>query len=99
MTGILLLRNLWYSEIVEEIKIRKRDGSLESWNYDKILISITKVDVPLEAAEKATTDIEGWAKENAKDGVISSTQIRDKVIKTLTELDPIAADHYIAYKK
>ncbi len=84
---------------MEEIKIQKRDGSLEPWSFDKVLISITKVDVSLDKAEKMVSNIESWVKENAKDEVISSTKIRDKVIKTLTELDPIAADHYIAYKK
>ena len=82
-----------------EIKVKKRDGKVEVWDYNKILTSIGKSMVPLKKAEEVATSIEKWIKEEAAKGIVTSTQVRDKVIEVLKEIDPVAADNYQAYKK
>lgn len=84
---------------MKQLQIQKRDKSLEPWNFDKILISITKAGIKLEIAKQVVTEVENWAKEKAEKGIIKSLQIREKVIEKLKEVDPVAADLYQSYKK
>lgn len=82
-----------------ELKIKKRDGDLEIWNYDKILLSIGKAMMPLKRAEKLASKVEKWAEKEAKKGVIDSSKVRDKIIELLKEDDLVAAGAYEVYKK
>ncbi len=82
-----------------KLKIEKRDGKLEEWNYDKIILSIGKAMMPVDRAEKIAKNVEKWAQQNAKKGVVTSNQIRDKVIEYLKDEDPVAAESYELYKK
>lgn len=84
---------------MKDLKVEKRDGDLEEWNYDKILLSIGKAMMPLKKAEKIASQVEKWAKEASKRRVVTSTDIRDKIIEILKETDPIAAEAYELYKK
>ena len=84
---------------MSEIKVKKRDGNVESWSYDKLLNSIGKSMIPLKKAESVASLVEKWVKESEGKGVVSSTEIRDKIIEKLAEVDPVAADNYQAYKK
>ena len=84
---------------MKDLKVEKRDGDLEDWNYDKILLSIGKSMMPLKKAEKIASQIEKWAEKESKKGLVTSTDIRDKIIETLKESDPIAAEAYELYKK
>lgn len=82
------------------IKVKKRDGVIEVWNYDKVLLSIGKAFIPIKEAEKIASEIENWAKKNVKkERIISSIDIRDKVIELLKRENPVAADSYTVYKK
>lgn len=82
-----------------DLKVRKRDGSLEKWNYDKLLASIGKAGLALENSEKIASFIQQWVKTSAEKGVILSTKIRDKVTEELRKVDPLAADSFESYKK
>lgn len=55
--------------------------------------------IPLERAEKIASQVEEWAKSQAKKGVISSEDLKDKIISLLKESDPISAEAYRVYKK
>ena len=84
---------------MEEIKVEKKDGRVEFWSYDKVLLSIEKAMIPLKKAEELASGIEKWAKKQAKKGVITSAEIRDKVITLLSQADPVAAESYRLFKK
>ncbi len=80
------------------VKKRGEDG-VEPWSVDKLVASINKAGVPLSEAEGIANKVAEWAEQNATDGVISSTQLRDKVIESLKTDYPAEADSYQAYKK
>jgi transcriptional regulator NrdR family protein len=80
------------------ISVRKRDGRVEAWSNDKLITSIGKSGVDIEMAEKVSGKIESWANEESS-GVISSSEIRDKVIEELKLVDEAASDNYQVYKK
>jgi len=85
--------------VSDEIKVKKRDGKVETWDYDKVLASIGKSMVPLKKAEAVATAVEKWMNEQKGKVAVESTEIRDKVIEVLKEVDPVAADNYQVYKK
>lgn len=80
------------------INVKKRDGVIEPWSYDKLVTSIGKAGVPMVSAEDIASKIQAWAQENS-DGIISSTEIRDRIIEDLKTNFPAEADNYKAYKK
>lgn len=84
---------------MDELKVVKRDGKAEEWNSDKLIASITKAGVPVEAAQNIASQLADWAKSSGSDGTISSNMIRDKVIELMTTEYPAEADNYKAYKK
>lgn len=84
---------------MRDLKVRKRDGKVENWNYDKILASIGKSMVPLKKAEAVASSVEKWVEKSAGKGVVSSNEIRDKIIEVLKEIDTVAAENYQVYKK
>lgn len=83
---------------MNDMQIRKRGEGVESWNFDKLLASITKSGVPVADAEKISRLIENWAKDAIKVSAIDSIKLRDKVIEFLKKDFPAEADSYQAYK-
>jgi hypothetical protein len=81
------------------MKVKKRDGSTEDWSLDKVVTSVSKTGVPLEDAKEIAQSIETWATENAVEGSIESTKLRDKVAELLRPDYPAEANSYLAYKK
>ena len=81
------------------MKVKKRDGGQEAWSDDKLISSMTKAGVPVGAASGIAAKIKDWAKKEAKDDVIASTDVRDEVIKNLKADYPAEANSYEAYKK
>ena len=82
-----------------DIKVRKKDGSLEDWSRYKLLTSISKAGVPSEKAEAITSDVEKWAQASAEDAIVDSSKIRGKIIEILREADSAAAENFETYKK
>jgi transcriptional regulator NrdR family protein len=85
--------------VEEKLQVKKRDGTIESWNYDKILNSVMKAGLPLEKSQSLVTEIENWAKSSSKDKIISSIDIRDKIIEVMKRIEPMTASVYEAYRK
>ena len=83
---------------MEDIKVKKKEGNVEAWMYDKVLASVGKTGISLKMAEDITNKVEVWVKANAKNGVINSVAVRDKVTELLKKADPVAGDNYQAYK-
>lgn len=81
------------------LKVRKRDGTVEDWSFDKALNSIAKSGFPVDKAENVTVILEAWMRNHTNKGTIDSVDIRDKIIALLTAQDPLAASAYQDYKK
>lgn len=81
------------------LKVRKRDGALEDWSFDKALTSISKTGLPIDQAENITVLLEAWLRNHAHNGIVNSVDIRDKIIELLTSQDPVARESYRDYKK
>ena len=81
------------------ISIRKNSGENEDFNFEKLLASIGKTGVPLKDAVEITKNIQAWAESSKNNNSVSSTQIRDKVIESLSIDYPAEADMYKTYKK
>ena len=80
------------------IQITKRDGSVEEWSFDKLLSSVTKAGLPMDKGELLAKQIEEWLK-NQSLKIVSSTDIRDKVIEIMKVMEPMTASVYEAYRK
>ena len=82
-----------------DINVKKREGEVEPWSYDKLVASIGKAGVPEREAEQVAGAVQSWVLTNAESGVVSSTAVRDKVIEEMKKSYPSEADTYQAYKK
>jgi transcriptional regulator NrdR family protein len=80
-------------------KVRKRDGEVETWSYDKVVNSLIQAGLSLDQADNVIILLEAWARNTNKQGIVNSTEIRDRLIEILAGVDEIAADSYKAYKK
>lgn len=84
---------------MEGLKVKKRDGSLEPWSFDKLVASIGKAGVETSEADKISKDLFKWVQDSAEEGVIASTAIRDELIEKMKVDFPVEAENYRAYKK
>lgn len=84
---------------MSDLKVQKKDGSSEDFSYDKLVASIGKTGVDSVKSEVIAKSIESWILDTAKDGLISSSAIRDKLIEELMKVDTAAAENYRNYKK
>lgn len=80
-------------------KVRKKDGSQEDFDRNKVFNSILRAGGTREEAEKVTGEVETWLSNAAVNGVVDSQAIRAKVIELLRPLNPTVAGDYEAYKK
>lgn len=84
---------------MKDLQVKKKDGSYERWILDKLVVSIEKSGVPPSDAERISKEIEDWARVEAKDNVIESSRIREKVIEKLRLEFPLEAESYRSYRK
>lgn len=82
-----------------KVLVVKRNLGKEDFSYDKLIASILKCGVPMEAAEKFSKEIESWARASSSNGEIDSASLRDKIIETISTDFPSEADSYQAYVK
>jgi transcriptional regulator NrdR family protein len=82
-----------------DIKIVKRDGSIEPFNIDKIIASIARSGVPLGKSEEIAKAVQEWIPSQTVEGKITSNQIRDQIIQKLSDDYPAEVDSYKAFKK
>ncbi len=86
-----------------DIKIMKRDGSLESFNYDKLVSSIGKAGISVPDSEKIAYEVKDWINakpklERGSQSIVKSSDIRDKITELLSKDFPIESDNYKSYK-
>lgn len=82
-----------------DLQVKKRDGTVEPWNIDKLVTSIAKSGVPMNDAQRIAGEIEQWARGRVQNSGITSFEIRDKVIEMLSGEFPTEAENYKSYKK
>lgn len=82
-----------------EIKVRKKNGSLEDFDRSKVLSRITKSGATSEQAETIAGQVETWTQGAAVNGVIGSKELRTKVLELLKPVNPAAAVNFETYKK
>ncbi|OGM26105.1 hypothetical protein A3D00_01825 [Candidatus Woesebacteria bacterium RIFCSPHIGHO2_02_FULL_38_9] len=81
-----------------ELTVVKKDGSLESFNKDKIDRIMVAAGLDPEISLALSDEISNWA-ENLGQDKITTAQIRDKVVEELKRQDKYAADFYVWYEK
>ena len=69
----------------EELKVKKKKETTEPFVMDKIKQGIIKAGGTAELAGKVALDVATWAKETAKEGVITSVEIQKKTVELLAE--------------
>lgn len=81
------------------LQVEKRDGQLEDFDREKITRSVTAAGLAEEEVESLASEVEVWANEAAKDDVVSSSELKGKVLELLRGRDPGAATRFEEYKK
>lgn len=80
-------------------KVQKKDGVQEDFDRNKIVHGVIKSGASLDEAEKVTAEIEKWLPLTAVDGVITTSDVRVKVLEILGTVNPTAASVFQNYKK
>ena len=76
------------------VQIKKRNGSLQDFQNEKLVNSCIKAGVSKEVAEKIAADISP----KVKDGM-STIEIKGMVANALRSVNAMAADTYLKYVK
>ncbi len=84
---------------MSELKVIKKDGSLEDFQSAKVSNSVKLAGATPEQAESITAQVGQWALANARDGKISTQDIRGKVIELLKQVNNDAAMNYTSFVK
>jgi transcriptional regulator NrdR family protein len=80
-------------------KVKKKDGSLQDFDRNKVFNSLMQAGGTQEEAEKVTREVEAWLPNVAVEGVVDSQAIRAKVLEILRPLNPTVAGDYETFKK
>lgn len=82
-----------------ELKVRKKDGRIEPFNRGKMAGGIQKSGASPEEAEKTASEVEAWAQSAAIDGIISSAELKSKLLELLRATNPTVATSFEEFKK
>ena len=81
------------------MQIKKRDGSLEEFDREKIFRGAVAAGLAEEDATPLALAVEAWAGGVAEGTVASTLEVRNKVLELLREKDSEAAARFEEYKK
>jgi len=81
------------------LQVQKKEGGIEDWNLDKVITSMTKAGLSLDEAKHVASLVESWALRSNQNGIVISSQIKDKVIQFLRVIDPVATAGFESYTK
>jgi transcriptional regulator NrdR family protein len=84
---------------ITDLNVEKKDGRIEDFQSAKVRGGMIYAGASAQEAETISNEVEKWALENAKDGIIKTSKIRVKVLELLKKVNPDAADAFKAYKK
>lgn len=80
-------------------KVKKKDGSLQDFDRNKVFNSVMRAGGTREEAEKVASEVESWLPSVAVNGEVDSQTIRAKVIEVLKVVNPTVAGDYETHKK
>jgi transcriptional regulator NrdR family protein len=80
-------------------KVLKKDGSLQDFDWQKIVIAVTKAGASEDEANKVAMEVEGWLNSVAQDGVIKSYDLHVKVLEVLKASNPAAGAAFESFRK
>ena len=83
---------------MEKVKIKKRDGNWESFDFAKIEKVVIASGLAHDKAKKLSKQVADWVKQENKNE-LSSLEIRDRIIIELEKMDLNAAGLYKWYQK
>jgi transcriptional regulator NrdR family protein len=81
------------------LKVQKKDGSLEDFDRSKVKNGILSSGAAEEQAENITRQIENWLPSAAPNGVVRALDIKTKLLDLLGEVNPEAKATFENYKK
>ncbi len=81
------------------VKVQKKDGRLEDFLRAKVVAGVLKSGADFNQAEEVGRQVETWVQQTAVSGMISSNQIREKVLEVLRGVNPAAATTFESYQK
>ncbi|MFC1790286.1 ATP cone domain-containing protein [Patescibacteria group bacterium] len=79
--------------------MRKKDGVLQDYNRQKVVAGMVRSGASQEEAEKVAIQVETWAQSTAIEGVVSTVDLRAKVLEVLQSVSTQAAENYSSYRK
>jgi len=79
------------------LQVQKKDGSLQPFDRSKILLGVVHAGATPEEAEKITGEIEVWSQTAAQNGVVNSSDIREKIVALLEGSNPTVAENFRTY--
>jgi transcriptional regulator NrdR family protein len=82
-----------------ELKVLKKMGQMEAFSTEKIKNGIIKAGGTAKLARSVALNTAKWAKETAKEGVISTVEIHRKVVELLAEKDKEVAEKFKSFVK
>ena len=81
-----------------DIKVQKRDGTMEAFDRSKIVSGLTNAGATVQEVEKVVGQIEAWV-QGVAGGVVKSVDIRAKVIEMLRTANATVASAFEGYSK
>jgi len=80
-------------------QVRKKDGSVQPFDRNKIVNGVLKAGGSPQDAEQVAAAIEAWLPTVAVSGVVSSLDIRTKGLEVLRTVNPPVAASFESYQK
>lgn len=81
------------------LQVQKKDGSLESFDRNKIKNGLIKSGASEAEAESIASQAETWAQTAAVNNIVKTADIRTKVLELLRSANPTVAASFEAYRK
>jgi transcriptional regulator NrdR family protein len=80
-------------------QLKKKDGTTERFDRFKIISGAMRAGATAEQAEKAVQKVETYVMFNAPKTGAEKSKVRDQVMKSLSQENPIAARIYGVFEK
>jgi len=83
-----------------ELKVKKKNGSVENFNREKLMKSLKKAGMESkENVEKVAKQVTSFVREKAKQGAVETSRIRGKVLEQMRTLNKGAAEKFEKFTK
>ncbi len=78
-----------------ELKVKKKNGSVEDFNREKLMKSLRKAGMESkENVEKISAEVMNFVKNQAEKGAVETSRIRGKVLEQMRTLNKGAAEKF-----